>query len=26
VVVVPLLLPWGYLWTSYVTLPGDRWR
>jgi len=26
VVVVPLVLPWGYLWTTYVTAPGDRWR
>jgi hypothetical protein len=26
VVVVPLLLPWGYVWKTYVTAPGDRWR
>jgi hypothetical protein len=26
VVIVPLVLPWGYLWTTYVTAPGDRWR
>ena len=26
VVIVPLLLPWGYLWKNYVTAPGDRWR
>jgi hypothetical protein len=26
VVVVPLLLPWGYLWKTFVTAPGDRWR
>jgi hypothetical protein len=26
VVVVPLFLPWGYVWQTYVTLPGDRWR
>jgi hypothetical protein len=26
VVVVPLLLPWGYIWRKYVTEPGDRWR
>jgi hypothetical protein len=25
-VIVPLLLPWGYLWKAYVTTPGDRWR
>jgi hypothetical protein len=26
VVLVPLVLPWGYLWKNYVTAPGDRWR
>jgi hypothetical protein len=26
VVVVPLVLPWGYIWNTYVTAPGDRWR
>ncbi len=26
VVIVPLMLPWGYLWKTYVTAPGDRWR
>jgi len=26
VVIVPLLLPWRYLWTTYVAAPGDRWR
>jgi hypothetical protein len=26
VVVVPILLPWGYLWKQYVIAPGDRWR
>ena len=26
VVIVPLLLPWGYIWNNYVTAPGDRWR
>ena len=25
IVVVPILLPWGYIWRSYVTAPGDRW-
>jgi len=25
-VIVPLILPWGYLWKKYVTAPGDRWR
>jgi hypothetical protein len=26
VVVVPLILPWGYIWQNYVTAAGDRWR
>jgi hypothetical protein len=26
VVVVPLVLPWGYVWKNYVTVAGDRWR
>jgi hypothetical protein len=26
VVIVPLGLPWGYIWKNYVTAPGDRWR
>ncbi len=26
VVLVPLVLPWGYIWKNYVTAPGDRWR
>jgi hypothetical protein len=26
VVVVPLLLPWGYVWRHYAIAPGDRWR
>lgn len=26
VVLVPLLLPWGYVWKTYVIAPGDRWR
>ncbi|MDQ0466128.1 hypothetical protein QO010_003921 [Caulobacter ginsengisoli] len=26
VVLVPLILPWPYLWRSYVTAKGDRWR
>jgi len=26
VVLVPLVLPWGYVWKSYVTAPGDRWK
>lgn len=26
VVLVPLVLPWRYVWANYVTAPGDRWR
>jgi len=26
VVLVPLVLPWGYVWKNYVAAPGDRWR
>jgi hypothetical protein len=26
IVLVPLVLPWGYVWEKYVTAPGDRWR
>lgn len=26
VVLVPLVMPWGYLWTQYVRAPGDPWR
>jgi hypothetical protein len=26
VVVVPLVLPWGYVWNNYVLAPSDRWR
>lgn len=26
IVLVPLALPWRYLWANYVTAPGDRWR
>ena len=26
VVVVPLILPWGYVWRHYVIAPADRWR
>jgi hypothetical protein len=26
VVLVPLVLPWGYVWKNYVIAPGDRWR
>jgi hypothetical protein len=26
VILVPLVLPWGYVWRHYVKAPGDRWR
>jgi hypothetical protein len=26
VVLVPLVLPWGYVWKHYVVAPTDRWR
>jgi hypothetical protein len=26
VVVVPLVLPWGFIWANYVTAPSDRWK
>lgn len=26
VVLVPLVLPWTYIWQNYVKGPGDRWR
>ena len=26
VVIVPIVLPWGYVWKKYVIAPGDRWR
>jgi hypothetical protein len=26
VVLVPLVLPWRYIWKNYVTAAGDRWR
>ena len=25
VVLVPLAIPWGYVFTQYVKAPGDRW-
>lgn len=25
-VLVPIVLPWGYIWKHYVIDPGDRWR
>lgn len=26
VVLVPLVMPWGYVWARYAQAPGDRWR
>jgi hypothetical protein len=26
VVIVPLVLPWGYVWKHYVLAPSARWR
>ena len=26
VVLVPLVLPWSYVWRHYVRAPGDRWN
>lgn len=26
VVIVPLILPWGYVWKNYVTAASDRWK
>jgi hypothetical protein len=25
-IIVPLVLPWGYVWQHYVRAPADRWR
>jgi hypothetical protein len=26
VILMPLVLPWGFIWRNYVRKPGDRWR
>jgi hypothetical protein len=26
VVLMPFVIPWGYVWRHYVTASGDRWR
>ena len=26
VVLMPLVIPWGYVWRHYVQRPGDRWK
>lgn len=25
-ILMPLVIPWGYVWRHYVKAPGDRWR
>jgi hypothetical protein len=26
VILMPLVIPWGYVWRHYVKQPPDRWR
>ena len=26
VILVPLAIPWGYVWRRYVSAPSERWR
>jgi hypothetical protein len=26
VILMPMVIPWGYAWRHYVKAPGDRWR
>jgi len=26
VILMPIVIPWGYVWRRYVKQPGDRWR
>ena len=26
VVIIPLVIPWPYVWANYVTMPGDKWK
>ncbi|MEA3060662.1 MAG: hypothetical protein QOJ94_443 [Sphingomonadales bacterium] len=26
VILMPIVIPWGYVWCHYVKQPGDRWR
>lgn len=26
VILVPLVLPWGFVWKNYVLAPADRWK
>jgi hypothetical protein len=25
VAIMPFVIPWGYVWRTYVLAPGDRW-
>ena len=25
-VIVPIVIPWAYVWAHYVKMPGDRWK
>ena len=25
-VIFPIVIPWGYVWTTFVMTPGDRWK
>lgn len=26
VIIMPFVIPWGYVWRHYVKAPGERWR
>ena len=26
VILMPFVIPWGFVWRNYVLAPGDRWR
>lgn len=26
VILMPFVIPWGFVWRNYVMAPGDRWR
>jgi hypothetical protein len=26
VIIMPFVIPWGYVWRNYVRAAGDRWR
>jgi hypothetical protein len=26
VILMPIVIPWGYVWRHYVKAPGNRWR